>query len=75
MFWKIDYMTIANFATGQSLNSSSSITLKINLPPINGTCDSNLKNGTAMHTLFTFMCSDWEDPDGKVARYEFLGKI
>lgn len=74
MYWKVDYTAIAFFSTGQSLNSSSSLTLKVNLPPVNGTCEVNLRNGTALFTLFTFMCTDWEDPDGLVARYEFLGK-
>ncbi len=74
MYWKIDFTVITHFGDSESLNSSSSLTLKVNQIPINGSCEVNLKNGTAMFTLFTFMCNDWIDLDGRVARYEFLGR-
>jgi hypothetical protein len=79
MYWKVDFTVITHFVNSfgidETLNSSSSLTLKLNQIPINGSCEVNLKNGTAMYTLFTFMCYDWNDVDGRVARYEFLGNL
>ncbi len=74
IYWRIDLIIVANFES-ISLNSSASLKLKINAPPSNGTCDVNLRNGTALFTLFTIVCDKWIDTDGVVARYEFLGKI
>lgn len=74
IYWKIDMTIIAHFES-QSLNSSSSLKLKVNSIPLNGSCEINLRNGTALFTLFTILCDNWIDMDGKVARYEYLSKI
>ena len=67
-------IVVANFED-MKLNSSASLKLKINAVPSNGTCEINLKNGTALFTLFTIFCDNWIDTDGKVARYEFLSQL
>ncbi len=74
-YWKASLTITKYMEEGVSINSSSSLSFKINKVPVNGTCMINLKNGTALYTLFTIICDDWVDPDGKITRYEYMGNF
>lgn len=74
IYWRVIFTVTTHFGEDEFLKSSSTLTLKVNSVPLNGTCEVNINNGTALYTLFTIFCMDWEDTDGRVARYEYLGK-
>ena len=42
-----------------------------NSPPVNGTCDVSPVSGVTLTTEFTFMCTDWQDPDLPL-QYEYI---
>ena len=42
-----------------------------NTPPTGGKCFSDIEEGEAMESEFTFTCEGWEDPDTPL-RYEFV---
>ncbi|XP_069123973.1 polycystin family receptor for egg jelly-like isoform X2 [Argopecten irradians] len=50
--------------------SSTSLDVKVNMPPANGSCTVTPTTGQVTLTWFTFTCMDWEDTDG-IARYAF----
>ena len=62
-----------NVTTSSSSNSKELI-LKMNQPPINGTCEVNTLTGVSFVTNFTVNCSDWVDADGSIYSYSFYGK-
>ena len=70
-YWKVDFQ-IQTFKYGIWINSTSSMTLKINQAPINGTCFVDLLNGYALSTIFTITCMNWVDIDGYITRYEYF---
>ena len=72
--WKIELSLEAiTDHSGTSTGFSSLILLK-NQVPRNGTCAISPTRGYAMDTLFNISCSNWVDPDGLIAKYEYFGK-
>ena len=71
LYWKIEFKATVN----QALNGLSSLTLKINQLPKDGSCYVDKLNGTSMLTNFFVKCIFWSDPDGSVDKYEFYGKM
>ena len=69
MFWKVNLEIIIN----QEKASATSIVFKINKPPRDGKCVTNLLNGTSMETYFTIYCKNWIDEDGIIVKYEYYG--
>lgn len=55
------------------MTGSTSIFLKINQKPFNGTCTVSPLVGFAMLTYFTITCKNWVDIDGYILRYEYFG--
>jgi len=73
-YWKIELTVFATATLDQvTENGTSSLILKINQTPYNGTCVLSNSNGIAFQTYFTINCSDWTDSDGYIASYEFYG--
>ena len=72
--WKIELSLEA--ITDQSGTSTgfSSLILLRNQVPKNGTCAIYPTRGYAMDTLFNISCSNWTDPDGFIAKYEYFGE-
>jgi hypothetical protein len=69
-YWKIE-LQINMLDTNKY--GSSSIIIKENELPTNGTCSLSPEIGYAMETIFTINCHNWIDPDGTVMKYEFFG--
>ena len=57
-YWRFE--VVYSFERETSL---SALNLMINRPPENGSCSINPLNGT-ITTLFTILCSNWQDKDG-----------
>ena len=74
LYWKVDFQ-IQTFKYGIWLNTTTSMILKINQAPINGTCFVDLLEGYALSTLFTITCLNWIDIDGYITRYEYFAKF
>ena len=74
LYWKVDFQ-IQTFKYGIWLNTTTSMILKINQAPINGTCSVDLLEGYALSTLFTITCLNWVDIDGYITRYEYFAKF
>ncbi|OWF53241.1 Location of vulva defective 1 [Mizuhopecten yessoensis] len=53
--------------------ASTSLDIKVNMPPANGTCTVSPNTGQVTDTLFTLTCMDWEDLDG-IEKYTFFVK-
>ena len=70
LFWKIEFKATVN----QALTGLSSLALKINQLPKDGSCYADKLNGTSSLTSFFLKCVYWSDPDGSVDKYEFYGK-
>ena len=71
LFWKIEFKATVN----QALTGLSSLALKINQLPKDGSCYADKLNGTSSLTSFFLKCVYWSDPDGSVDKYEFYGKF
>lgn len=74
LYFRVDFTVNLESLAGYKSNGSSSIFLKINQPPTNGSCFIDLASGYAMLTYFSIECVDWVDVDGFITRYEYFGK-
>ena len=71
IFWKIELEITLNYvATGVS-----SLVFRVNQLPSNGSCTVRPTSGQILTTLFQITCTNWEDPDGSIERYEYFGKL
>ena len=52
----------------------SSLVFRVNQLPSNGSCTVRPTSGQILTTLFQITCTNWEDPDGSIERYEYFGK-
>ena len=68
-FWKIELTAQIN----KTISGSTSNIFKLNDLPFGGSCSINPKNGTALETFFSIFCSNWNDSDGFIQRYEYYG--
>ena len=75
MKWKIDFTVLTSSIYGGTALGQSSIVVGINQLPVNGTCIVNPTIGKAAGTYFVINCTNWVDPDGVIARYEYFGKV
>ena len=66
IFWKLE--VIYQF---ENAKSSSSVYMKKNSPPMNGSCTINPSNGTII-SLFHIKCWNWFDEDG-IKDYSIYG--
>ena len=73
MYWKVEFF-IFTVSDGLNANGSTSMTLKKNQKPYNGSCSIDLLEGFVMETHFSFNCENWADHDGFVVKYEYFGK-
>jgi hypothetical protein len=70
-YWKVSISSITNKLAG-----SSSLVFKINKLPSGGQCSVSPLIGYAKITDFTFVCSNWYDPNGgSISRYEFYSNF
>ncbi|RNA19749.1 polycystic kidney disease 1-like 2 [Brachionus plicatilis] len=75
LFWKVDVDITTVFENkNSSAIGSTSLFLKINEKPFNGSCRLNTHSGFALHTFFAIQCKDWLDNDGYVIRYEYFAQ-
>ncbi len=58
--------------TNYRANSTTSMVLKINQKPYNGTCVVDKTSGKALDTFFNILCTNWADFDGIVTKYEYF---
>ena len=72
-YWKVELTVFTTTLDKVTENGTSSLILKINQTPFNGTCLISQSNGIAFQTYFTINCSDWIDSDGYITSYEFYG--
>lgn len=73
VYWKVEFtLWIEN---NKNLTTVSTLLFKVNSLPIPGSCSIEPSNGTALKTFFLINCINWADSDGKIANYEFFGKI
>ena len=70
LYWKIDYQ-IENTRLTTGL---ASLIFTINQLPQSGSCSISPNNGMSLLTLFQITCSNWQDLDGTIVRYEYFGK-
>ena len=70
-FWKIDFYVV----TPAPLIGMASLFLTANQLPSSGNCVIDMTNGTSFLTWFTIKCSDWIDLDGRIAKYEYIGRF
>jgi hypothetical protein len=68
-YWKVDFRLKTQYATGQA-----SLISKNNLLPSNGDCFIDKTYGKSLSTWFTIECVNWQDPDGFIKKYEYMGK-
>ncbi|CAF4157649.1 unnamed protein product [Rotaria sp. Silwood2] len=69
-YWKFESIYTVTTSNGVATGAGA-IRFVINLPPQNGTCTTDRRNGTTM-TLFQFTCLNWFDTNG-VSDYTFYG--
>ena len=69
LYWKIDFSV-----NSQTTSGMASLILKKNFLPTNGYCFVDKNNGTSLSTFFNVICTNWIDPDGSIATYEYMGK-
>ena len=74
-YWKIELTVFTTTPDQVTENGTSSLILKINQTPYNGTCFLSNSNGIAFQTYFKINCSDWTDSDGYITSYEFYGYL
>ena len=70
IYWRIDYQIV----NSQSISGLASLILIKNQLPQSGTCSVQPSNGTSLQTMFQIACSNWQDLDGSIVKYEFFGK-
>jgi hypothetical protein len=72
--WKIDFNVLTTSYYGGTGFGKSSIIIGINELPTNGTCSISPLSGMTGNTSFTIQCTQWYDPDGYIAKYEYYCK-
>ena len=68
LYWRVDFIVVNQVGSGMS-----SLILKKNQLPINGYCLVSPTNGISLLTLFSVTCVNWEDLNGQITTYEFMG--
>ena len=68
LYWKLDFTVNNQITIGKA-----SLILKKNFLPTNGYCFVDKINGTSLSTYFNVICTNWIDPDGSIATYEYMG--
>ena len=68
LYWKLDFTVNNQITIGKA-----SLILKKNFLPTNGNCFVDKNNGTSLSTYFNVICTNWIDPDGSIATYEYMG--
>lgn len=73
-FWRVDVEIKTIFKNNSTIMGFTSMNIKINERPFNGSCKINTYNGFALYTFFRIECTDWLDNDGFVLRFEYFTK-
>ena len=68
LYWKVDFTVTNQLGTGVA-----SLILKTNILPMYGICTIDKTNGLSLITEFKINCYNWDDPDGHIVKYEFMG--
>lgn len=73
-FWRVDVELTTIYKDNSTIMGFTSLNIKINERPFNGSCKINTYNGYALDTYFRIECINWLDNDGFVLRYEYFAK-
>ena len=69
LFWKVEFKAVVS----QGVFGTSSIILKTNKLPFNGSCFVDKLVGVSLSDYFNIRCENWVDSDGTIQTYEFFG--
>lgn len=74
IYWKVDFTIQILTHLNKKIDGLTTMNLKINEKPYNGSCSVNMTEGFAMVDYFLIECMNWADIDGFIVRYEYFGK-
>lgn len=72
IYWNVTLRIMVD--NDPSTIGQSSLVFKVNSPPENGTCNTNLIQGESLSSLFKITCLNWADKDGYIMFYEYSSK-